>query len=115
MIYRIILSRIRKDLTTGKLKTFRGGLFSSDALTDDDSVFFNFLLNDLGVKPPKRMNNPRARFYFTEAGWNHVGKVVMEEINKKNYTAKIIKLKNPRPSNIYYSDAYQVAILYGEK
>jgi len=69
-------------------------------------------MTDMGLKPPKKKNiNPRARFYFTEKGWNEVGRKLFDLACEQHYHPKIIRLKNPKRSDVVYADPYQVAVL----
>jgi hypothetical protein len=62
------------------------------------------------LKAP-RITNPRARFYFTEAGWEQVGKTVAANARREERVVKVIRRKNPEASQIVYQDALQVAII----
>lgn len=55
--------------------------------------------------------NPRARFYFTEAGWKQVGKIVAANARREGRVVKVIRQKNPHKSQIVYRDDLQVAIV----
>ena len=57
------------------------------------------------------ITNPRARFYFTEAGWEKVGKAVVANAQREGRVVKVIRRKNPAASQIVYQDALQVAII----
>jgi hypothetical protein len=57
------------------------------------------------------ITNPRARFYFTEAGWEQVGKTVAANARREGRIVKVIRRKNPEASQIVYQDALQVAII----
>jgi hypothetical protein len=57
------------------------------------------------------ITNPRARFYFTEAGWEQVGKAVAANARREGRVVKVIRRKNPEASQIVYQDALQVAII----
>ena len=59
------------------------------------------------------IQNPRARFYFTEKGWNKVGRFVTSEAQKKGFVMKVIRRKNSAASQIVYRDGLQVALLPG--
>jgi hypothetical protein len=61
--------------------------------------------------PAPDFDNPRARFWFTEAGWDKVGREVVAEGRRRGYVIKVIRRKNPRRSQIVYRDAWQVALL----
>lgn len=64
----------------------------------------------LGLPAP-HITNPRARFYFTEDGWQRVGRYVALAGQQAGHQMKVIRRKNPRRSQIVYQDALQVAIL----
>ena len=55
--------------------------------------------------------NPRARFYFTEAGWEQVGKAVAANARREGRVVRVIRRKNPEASQVVYQDALQVAIV----
>ena len=57
------------------------------------------------------ITNPRARFYFTESGWEKVGKDVAANAQREGRVVKVIRRKNPEASQILYQDALQVAII----
>jgi len=57
------------------------------------------------------ITNPRARFYFTEDGWEKVGTAVAANARREGRVIKIIRQKNPLASQIVYQDALQVAII----
>ena len=61
--------------------------------------------------PAPRLANPRARFYFTEAGWKKFGQGVLAVAKEEGRMVRVIRRKNPPKSQIIYQDAYQVAIL----
>jgi hypothetical protein len=61
--------------------------------------------------PAPRLTNPRARFYFTEAGWKQFGQAVLVAAQQEGRKVRVIRRKNPPKSQIVYQDAYQVAIL----
>lgn len=56
-------------------------------------------------------DNPRARFYFTEAGWKQVGRIVAANARREGRVVKVIRQKNPHKSQIVYRDELQVAIV----
>jgi hypothetical protein len=58
------------------------------------------------------IQNPRARFYFTERGWDRVGRFVAREARRKGFLIRVIRRKNPPTSQIVYRDDFQVALLY---
>jgi len=61
--------------------------------------------------PYPRIGNPKARFYFTEAGWRRYGRRVYESGLQAGHQMKVIRLKEPDPSQVVYRDRWQVAIL----
>jgi hypothetical protein len=58
-----------------------------------------------------RITNARARFYFTEAGWERVGRSVAANARQEGRVVKVIRRKNPETSQIVYQDELQVAII----
>ena len=58
-----------------------------------------------------RFKNPKARFYFTEEGWNRYGRRVYQSALLNGHQLKVIRRKNPDSSQIVYRDRWQVAIL----
>jgi hypothetical protein len=65
----------------------------------------------LGDIPYPRIQNPRARFYFTELGWQKYGRFLYDSATQQGHTVRVIRRKNPEPSQVIYRDPYQVAIL----
>jgi hypothetical protein len=61
--------------------------------------------------PAPDFDNPRARFWFTERGWDRFGRAVVREGHRRGYVVKVIRRKNPRRSQIVYADEWQVALL----
>jgi hypothetical protein len=57
------------------------------------------------------IQNRRARFYFTERGWDKVGRFVAGEARKQGFQMKVIRRKNPPASQIIYRDDLQLALL----
>lgn len=55
--------------------------------------------------------NKRARFYFTEKGWQTVGRYVATEARRLGHHVQVLKHKNPKSSRIVYADSLQVAVL----
>lgn len=66
-------------------------------------------LDECGIRSPKR-TNPKARFYFTERGWNTCGRKLVEMLENEGFAIKVSRKDNPKASQIAYKDAYQVAI-----
>ncbi len=71
---------------------------------------FGPIMNRHGLPAPP-IRNPRARFYFTESGWNKVGRFVAAYGRKKGFIMQVIRRKNPPASQIIYQDNLQVALL----
>ncbi|MBV8378213.1 MAG: hypothetical protein JO279_14550 [Verrucomicrobia bacterium] len=57
------------------------------------------------------IQNRRARFYFTERGWEKVGRFVAGEARKQGFQMRVIRRKNPPVSQIFYRDEFQLALL----
>ena len=106
MIYRILIDTIRdlewnpQDGRRIETRAF-GGPFQGMSRAG------NALL-DL---KPGRDHSPRARYFFTEAGWDRFGRELAEDARKGGHIVKVIRRKNPRPSRIGYRDHWQVAVL----
>ena len=62
------------------------------------------------LKAPE-ITNRRCRFYFTERGWRAVGRHLAAGARRDGHVVKVIRRKNPDPSQIVYADELQVAIL----
>ena len=60
------------------------------------------------------IQNSRARFYFTERGWDKVGRFVAAHARKKGFLMRVIRRKNPPASQIVYQDALQMALLHSD-
>ena len=61
--------------------------------------------------PGPSISNRRARFYFTELGWQRIGRFVATNAGRRGYVVKVIRRKQPSRSQIVYRDDLQVAIL----
>ena len=59
--------------------------------------------------PPVR--NHRARFWFTEAGWEKYGRDVMADAMRSGRVYRLLRRKNPPGSAVVYRDKWQVAVL----
>lgn len=57
------------------------------------------------------IKNTRARFYFTEKGWQTLGKQIVVNGRNAGHVVRVIRRKNPLKSQIVYQDELQVAIL----
>jgi hypothetical protein len=55
--------------------------------------------------------NARARFWFTELGWDRFGRALVGEGRRQGYVVKVIRRKNPRRSQVVYADEWQMALL----
>lgn len=106
MIYRILADTTAyvTDPATGELRQVPAG-------TDMRGVFTAGVSDGLGDIPFPRLSNPRARFYFTEAGWQKYGRHVYTAAVRRGHAVRVIRRKNPARSQIVYEDRYQVAIL----
>jgi hypothetical protein len=63
-----------------------------------------------GLRAPL-IQNRRARFYFTERGWDKVGRFVARHARRKGFLTQVIRRKNPAASQIVYQDELQIALL----
>ena len=107
MIYRVVLRRGR-DPDFGNLPTGVG--------TGSFSCALNNEMLAMGFKAPKVKHlNPRAKFYFTEWGWEVFGRKLYTIAIQKGYSPKVIRLKNPKRCDVVYVDSYKVAILPRDK
>jgi hypothetical protein len=61
--------------------------------------------------PAPSIGNQRARFWFTERGWDRFGRALAREGRQRGHVVKVIRRKNPRRSQIVYADEWQVALL----
>ncbi len=73
---------------------------------------FFAMLNGFDLTYPD-IENPRARFYFTERGWREVGRKVVALAKQEGHVIRVVRRKDPAPSQIVYRDDFQVAILPG--
>jgi hypothetical protein len=90
-------------------KWFVPGSWEDQRMTGAGACFAH-VMNLHGLRAP-RIQNPRARFYFTERGWNQVGRFVAREAREKGFVMQVIRRKNPTASQIVYQDEIQIAIL----
>jgi hypothetical protein len=98
MIYRILIDQY--FFLETRMGGVAGGLSAS----------LSEKMDELGLAAPK-ISTPRARFYFTEYGWRRVGQAVATEAKRRGHVVRVIRQKNPRPSQIVYQDALQLALL----
>jgi hypothetical protein len=61
--------------------------------------------------PYPDLQHPRTRFYFTERGWREIGKSIAAQARSEGHAVRVLRRKNPLPSQIVYQDELQVAIL----
>jgi len=86
----------------------------TDVVIECINEWFSTKMTDYGLKAPYKINM-RTRFWFTERGWERVGKVIMKELNSLGANVKVKKRKNPKMSDVYWCDSYQVALLPRKK
>jgi hypothetical protein len=106
MIYRILIDTVayQHDPATQVLHMAPSG-------TRLRGVFTAGFSQGLADIPFPRITNPRARFYFTEIGWDTYGRHVAAAARQHGHTVRVIRSKNPDRSQIVYQDDYQLAIL----
>jgi hypothetical protein len=75
---------------------------------------FGQIMFACGLRAPS-IQNPRARFYFTERGWDKVGRFVAGYARKKGFLMRVIRRKNPPASQIVYQDDFQIALLHSKR
>ena len=104
MIYRMLSGHIsRAKDRHGRPEQHRfGGAFSCGMLCPE-------------MPAPDCDVNPRARFWFTEYGWQQVRKDMLEQAREAGQAVKVIRRKNPKRSQVVYKDQWQVAILPDKK
>jgi hypothetical protein len=61
--------------------------------------------------PAPDFDNERARFWFTERGWDRFGRKLASEGQRAGHVVKVIRRKNPKRSQIVYADEWQMALL----
>lgn len=76
--------------------------------------FLADVMVERGMEAPE-IQNDRARFYFTEKGWQTVGRYVAAEARRLEHHVQVLKHKNPEPSRIVYADRLQLAVLPDKK
>lgn len=69
------------------------------------------MIGDFGDLPAPHVTNPRARFWFTEAGWAKHGNAMIAAARQSGRTWRLLKRKNPPKSAVVYRDKWQVALL----
>jgi hypothetical protein len=72
------------------------------------------MLGMSGLPSPDKVH-PRARFYFTEAGFRRFGEEIIADAKAHGQVLRVEKRKNPSRSEIVWQDEWQVAILPAKK
>lgn len=113
MIYRILIDQWffipgllpdRSNAQASRMGGAAGGLWNSLGQTMDDC----------GLRAPS-LSNPRARFYFTEAGWKQVGLAVAARARRLGHVVRVMRQKEPLASQVIYRDTLQLAILPSQR
>jgi hypothetical protein len=113
MIYRVVLDTddlvgwgnreravsISRSLGVAAPRIMRGIMYYPRASLDEN-----------GVEAPG-IGNRRARFYFTQTGWEKVGRRLAAEAKRRGHSVKVFRRKEPRESQVVYRDELQIAIL----
>lgn len=78
-------------------------------------VLFGALLANFGGEewadlPAPPIRNPRARFWFTEAGWKKYGRHILAHAMRSGRTYRLLRTKNPPDSAVIYRDPWQIAL-----
>ena len=107
MIYRVLLDT---DDRVGWGNRERAFSISQSRIMRGIMYYPRAVLDDYGIHAPD-IGNRRARFYFTEAGWEKVGKRLASDAKRNGYTVKVIRRKEPKESQVIYRDELQIAIL----
>jgi len=106
MIYRILTDSVTYDVDP-VTQTFR----DMPSATRMRGAFMAGVGEGFGDLPAPRLNNRRARFYFTELGWRCYGRHVYAAARRRGHVIRVIRRKNPDQSQVAYRDAYQLAVL----
>jgi len=119
MIYRIITEfRMVQGEYDPKKREFVWQWVVPEAREDQEMTGAGDCFGDImfarGLRAPL-IQNPRARFYFTERGWDRVGRFVASDAQKKGFLMRVIRRKNPPASQIVYQDDFQIALLHSNK
>lgn len=72
-------------------------------------------LGMMNIDAPKVNINPKARFWFTEKGYDLCAKEIIADAKKEGQILQVIKRKNPAKSQIVWQDEHQMAILPDKK
>lgn len=70
-----------------------------------------FWFDGIDQLPAPSSVNRRARFWFTEAGWDKYGRQVLADAMRSGRTYRLLVKKNPPSSAVVYRDRWQVALL----
>jgi dTDP-4-amino-4,6-dideoxygalactose transaminase len=108
IIYRIQTTTFDHAMDTKKLITYRGGAFCVNDMQTHEAV--NTMMLAAGLRVPSYIH-PRAKFWFTELGYNVVGKEIVRFLSLKGENVRVLKKKNPKRSDVAWGDAYQLAVL----
>ena len=96
MIYRILIRDISYPGAAGRIET---------------QCAFGFDMAMMGLKAPKKFTNQRAKFYFSERGWDLFGRELVKRAKERGQNVKVIRKNQPKRSDVAYYDQYQLAIL----
>jgi hypothetical protein len=69
------------------------------------------MIGDFGDLKAPHVTNPRARFWFTEAGWKEYGRCMVADAHRCGRTFRLLVRKNPPRSAVVYRDKWQLALL----
>jgi len=110
MIYRILIQDDRGLMNVGDETERWVDVVERKTIMDlfrDDECF------ELGFYGPRKNKHfsRKARFYFTELGYDTFGRRLRDIAQHRGYPVKVIKRKNPKASDVAYKDKYQVAVL----
>lgn len=100
MMYRLIVDECLEGIPSGNGRLV--GLMNSH--------FLSGMMDRLGLVYPS-IQNVKARFYFTEAGWQHAGRVIAGEARRRGHVVRVIRRKEPDSSQVIYRDKLQLAVL----
>jgi len=107
MIYRAVLMNVYPR------RTVVDALFEIDEKNlsrDEDAPSCILYFSDKGFNPPKKHFKRSERISSTERGWEEFGREMVSFVRKNGYDVKVVRKKNPKRSDVAYSDPYQVAI-----
>lgn len=68
-------------------------------------------LEEITLRAPKKLRNPRATFYFTKIGYKLFGKRIATKAHELGYDLSLTGVRNIGRANIVYQDEFQMAIL----